>query len=64
MTPAIALELLIKFGPSAIQLAAKLTELVKSGNKPLTPADFEELDRYAAQTSGDYLRNLDIHPTP
>ncbi len=56
MTPSLVLDLLLKYGPSAVQLASKLWALKEAGNKPLTAADFAELDAYAARTSADFLR--------
>lgn len=60
MTPLIALDLLTRYGPSAVTLAGKLWALHEAGNKPLTAADFAELDAYAAKTSADFLREAGV----
>lgn len=56
MTPSAILSLVVTYGPSVIDIVAKLSALRAAGDKPLTEADFADLQRLASRTSADYLR--------
>jgi hypothetical protein len=56
MTPSAIISLVLTHGPAVVELIARLNALRVAGDKPLTDADFEDLQRLASKTSADYLR--------
>jgi hypothetical protein len=56
MNPSTIISLIITHGPSVVELIVKLIALKNAGDKPLTDADFADLQRLASRTSADYLR--------
>lgn len=66
MTFATALELLLKYGPSAVDLALKLKAAIDAGraNQPLTEADWAEMKRLSELDSKGIYSRLGITPPP
>lgn len=58
------LDLLIRFGPIAVQQALKLAQIIKDGRgaTEVTPADIAELVAYGNQKGADYF--VRVSPTP
>ncbi len=56
MTPSAILTLVVTYGPSVLDLIAKLRSLQQAGDKPITDADFADLQRLASKTAADYLK--------
>lgn len=52
MTPTLLAELIVQVG---LPVAQQLFQLSQSGNKPLTPADFDELTKLSQYRSADAL---------
>jgi hypothetical protein len=63
-TPLILLDLLLKYGPLAVEQALKLTQLIKDGKgkTEVTPADIAELLAYGNKKGADYF--VTVSPTP
>lgn len=58
-----ALDLLLRYGPQAVDLAFKLKGAVDAGKKAeLTEADWAEMKRLANQTGEDIYDRLGITP--
>lgn len=53
-----ALDLLLKFGPIALQQGLKLAQIIKEGRgaTEVTPADIAELVAYGNQKGADYFK--------
>lgn len=66
MTFAVVLDLLLKYGPSAVQLGSKLVTAIQAGKgqQEVSAADWAELDRLANQSSADIYARLGISPPP
>ncbi len=66
MTFAIALELLMKYGPSAVMMGEKLIADITAGkaNETVTPEDWAELKRLGSQAGEDIYARLGIEPPP
>lgn len=61
-----ALDLLLRYGPTAVDLGLKLKAAVDAGRAgdPLTAADWAEMRRLAEQSGEDIYRRLGITPPP
>lgn len=59
-----ALDLLLRYGPQAVDLALKLRSAVAAGkgDTELTEADWAEMKRLSDQTSADIYARLGIKP--
>lgn len=66
MTFAVALDLLLKYGPSAVLMGQKLVAAVQAGrsNETVSDADWAELARLGNLTSADIYQRLGISPPP
>lgn len=66
MTYAAVLELLLKYGPSAVEMAAKLTAAYKAGKseQQVSDADWAELTRLSQLDSASIYARLEIEPPP
>lgn len=66
MTFAIALDLLLKYGPNAVLLGEKLVAAVKAGkaHSEITDTDWADLVRLANQKGEDIYARLGIAPPP
>lgn len=64
LTVSAVLELLLRYGPAAVDMARKLAQDIAAGrgNQPVTDAMWLELDRLANQTAGDIYARLGITP--
>lgn len=58
MTYHAALDLLLKYGPIALQQGLKLAQVIKDGKgaTEVTPADIAELVAYGNQKGADYFK--------
>ena len=58
------LDLLLRYGPTAVSMAQKLTKDIQEGrgDKPLTPEDWAELARLSQQSSADIYARMGITP--
>lgn len=66
MTYAAVLELLLKYGPAAVQMGAKLVEAYKAGKsqQQVSDADWAELTRLAGLDSAAIYARLGIELPP
>lgn len=55
LTPAIILDLLIKYGPLAVAQAEQLVEWIKAGKQEVTPDDFANLRALGQRAGADYF---------
>lgn len=63
MTYAVALDLLLKYGPTAVAMAQKLAANIAAGkaNESVTDADWTELERLSALSSDSIYARLGIN---
>lgn len=66
MTYLAILELLLKYGPTAVSMGQKIVAAIKAGkgNAEVSDADWVELNRLASQSAEDIYRRLGIEPPP
>lgn len=66
MTWAIALDLLLKYGPQAVVFGQKIYDNVQAGrgNSVVTADDIAELVRLSSQSGEDIYKKLGIAPPP
>lgn len=62
MTPAALLALVVKYGPSIVPIVKKLVVDAKGGDKPISDADWAELDRLAALAGEGLYRSAGVVP--
>lgn len=64
ITPIILLELVIKYGPSVIDVVSKLARDIQAGRggQPVTEADWLELQRLYDQTAEDIYARAGVKP--
>jgi hypothetical protein len=64
MTYLAALDLLLKYGPIALQQGLKLAQIIKEGKgaSEVTPEDIAELVAYGNQKGADYF--VKVSPAP
>jgi len=60
------LDLLIKYGPTAVQMGQKLIAAIQAGKgqQEVSAADWAELDRLANQSAADIYARLGVTPPP
>jgi len=66
MTYAVLLDLLIKYGPTAVALGEKLAKAIIDGkaNTQVSADDWAELNRLANQSAADIYARAGITPPP